>query len=105
MRTKIPTKYYSDKFIFTCPVCSQKLKIAKKHEDEIIAGEYLVCSYCTSFIIVIDNDNVKLMTVNDIINLTDDERNSMIRIRKTLKELLDAYGISEEKIKEYQNNG
>lgn len=81
---------YSEKYDnLICPVCNEHLHVLKKHESYYTTEYPLVCSYCTSFVVLEYNESysLRLITVEEIAELSDDIRNNLIYMRKKYKEI------------------
>lgn len=73
-----------------CPVCNKQLFVLKKYEG-LYTEEYpVICTNCTSFLMIDNVDeeySLRLITIEEIVELSDDVRNNLIFLRKQYKEM------------------
>lgn len=76
-----------------CPICNKQLYVLKKHEKYYTTETPVVCTYCTSFHYIHEENNeysLRLLTIEEIVELTDDVRNDLIYLRKQYKQDVDS---------------
>lgn len=72
-----------------CPNCHHKLNGAVSVEDKTIKpepGDASVCLYCGSFLILNHDLSVRLMTIEEVAELEDDTRITLMRVRRFIEQ-------------------
>lgn len=77
-----------------CPACGAELDRASMHaERKPVPGDYSVCLYCGSFLRFDSSMRAALITIEDVAALPDDDRNTLVRLRKACATFRLRYGV------------
>lgn len=72
----------------TCPACKHRLTAATAiASDRGVPkeGDLTMCAYCTAFLVFKDDSTVRVMTLEEVGNLQDEERMLLVELRRRLK--------------------
>lgn len=85
-----------------CPGCSELVDDATAingPDRRPAPGDVTVCAYCTSFCIFTDDLQLRLLTMQEISELDDEARNTMVRARRAIQN--NPPRLSKEQIKDH----